>query len=70
MMLKSPINDIHEKLNAKFTDFAGFRMPIYYSSIKNDHLSNRSIYIPDHSIPAFHQAHVQESETATFPGSG
>ena len=41
MVLKSQLNDIHEKLGAKFTDFAGFKMPIYYSSIKDEHITVR-----------------------------
>jgi aminomethyltransferase len=41
MILRSPLNNIHERLNAKFTDFVGFRMPIFYSSIKNEHITVR-----------------------------
>ncbi len=41
MIIKSPLNEIHEKLNAKFTDFVGFRMPTYFSSIKEEHLTVR-----------------------------
>ena len=41
MILRSPLNNVHERLDAKFTDFAGFRMPIFYSSIKNEHINVR-----------------------------
>ncbi len=41
MVLKSPLNDIHNELGAKFTEFAGFEMPIQFSSIKNEHLAVR-----------------------------
>ena len=41
MVKKSPLNHIHEKLGAKFTEFAGFEMPIQYSSIKNEHIAVR-----------------------------
>ncbi|MCK5258266.1 MAG: glycine cleavage system protein T, partial [Thermoplasmatales archaeon] len=41
MVLKSPLNDIHNELGAKFTEFAGFEMPIQFSSIKNEHLTVR-----------------------------
>ena len=41
MAIKSPLNDVHKKLGAKFTEFAGFEMPIYYSSIKDEHLAVR-----------------------------
>jgi len=41
MVLKSPLNDIHNEFGAKFTEFAGFEMPIQFSSIKNEHLTVR-----------------------------
>lgn len=41
MSLKSPLHEIHKKLGAKFTEFAGFEMPIYYTSIKDEHLTVR-----------------------------
>jgi len=41
MVNKSPLNQIHKKLGAKFTEFAGFEMPIYFSSIKDEHLNVR-----------------------------
>jgi aminomethyltransferase len=41
MTLKSPLHDIHKSLGAKFTEFAGFEMPIQYSSIRDEHLTVR-----------------------------
>ena len=41
MTLKSPLIDIHKELGAKFTKFAGFEMPIQFSSIKDEHLTVR-----------------------------
>jgi len=41
MLLKSPLHNIHKSLGAKFTEFAGFEMPIYFSSIKDEHLNVR-----------------------------
>ncbi len=41
MALKSPLNEIHKKLGAKFTDFAGFEMPLQFSSINDEHLAVR-----------------------------
>jgi len=41
MAIKSPLHDIHKKLGARFTEFAGFEMPIQYSSIKDEHLAVR-----------------------------
>ena len=41
MVLRSPLYDIQKELGAKFTEFAGFEMPIQYSSIKDEHLTVR-----------------------------
>ena len=41
MVNKSPLHEIHKKLGGKFTEFAGFEMPLQYSSIKEEHLSVR-----------------------------
>jgi len=41
MVKRSPLHEIHKKLNAKFTEFAGFEMPLQFSSIKDEHLQVR-----------------------------
>jgi len=41
MVSKSPLYNIHKDLGAKFTEFAGFEMPIQFSSIKDEHLAVR-----------------------------
>ena len=41
MTYNSPLHKIHKELKARFTEFAGFEMPIYYSSIKDEHLTVR-----------------------------
>lgn len=42
-MKKVPLNDIHEKeLGAKMTEFAGYWMPVRYSSDKEEHLTVRN----------------------------
>jgi len=41
MVLKSPLHKVHEKMGAKFTEFAGHMMPLYYKSIKEEHLTVR-----------------------------
>ncbi len=41
MVKKSPLHDIHKELGAKFTKFAGFEMPIQYTSIKEEHMAVR-----------------------------
>ncbi len=37
MIKKTPFYDIHEKLNAKIVEFAGYYMPIQYRSITGEH---------------------------------
>ena len=41
-ILKTCLFDEHVKLNAKMEEFAGFEMPIVYSSIKEEHLAVRN----------------------------
>ena len=41
MAIRSPLHDIHKELKAKFTEFAGFEMPLQFSSIKDEHLTVR-----------------------------
>ena len=41
MGIKSPLYAIHKKLGGKFTEFAGYEMPIQYSSIREEHLTVR-----------------------------
>lgn len=41
MTLRSPLHKIHQELGARFTEFAGFQMPIQFSSIKDEHLTVR-----------------------------
>ncbi|MDH7507406.1 MAG: glycine cleavage system protein T, partial [Candidatus Thermoplasmatota archaeon] len=41
MVLRSALFETHKKLGAHFTEFAGFEMPLYFSSIKDEHLTVR-----------------------------
>ncbi|MFH1102113.1 MAG: glycine cleavage system aminomethyltransferase GcvT [Methanobacteriota archaeon] len=41
MVLRSPLYEVQKKLGARFTEFAGFEMPIQYSSILEEHLAVR-----------------------------
>ena len=41
MALRSPLYNIQKDLGAKFIEFAGFEMPIQYSSIKDEHFTVR-----------------------------
>ena len=39
---KVPLNDVHEKLGAKMVPFAGFIMPVRYSSDLDEHMTVRN----------------------------
>ncbi len=41
MVLRSPLYESQVKLGARFTEFAGFEMPIQYSSILEEHMAVR-----------------------------
>jgi aminomethyltransferase len=41
MPLKSPLFSLHDELGATFTNFAGYEMPLQYTSIKDEHLAVR-----------------------------
>jgi len=41
MTNRPPLHKIHKELGARFTEFAGFEMPIQFSSIKEEHLAVR-----------------------------
>ena len=41
MVNRSPLYELQKKLGARFTEFAGFEMPIQYSSIIDEHLAIR-----------------------------
>ncbi len=41
-MKTTPFTDIHKKMGAKMANFAGYHMPISYTSIKNEHLCVRN----------------------------
>jgi len=53
-MKKTRLYSIHEKLGAKIVDFAGFKMPVQYSSIISEHKSVRT------SVGVFDVSHMGE----------
>jgi len=53
-MKKTRFNNIHHKLGAKMVDFAGFEMPVQYSSIIEEHKSVRN------SVGVFDVSHMGE----------
>lgn len=42
MVKQSPLHTVHKELGATFTEFAGFEMPLQFSSIKEEHLAVRT----------------------------
>lgn len=42
-MKHTPLYQVHKSLNAKFTEFGGWEMPLQYSSIVTEHLAVRSL---------------------------
>ncbi len=38
---KTPLNETHKKLGAKMVPFAGWEMPVWYSSVVEEHLATR-----------------------------
>lgn len=51
---KIPLNDLHEKLGGKMVPFAGYNMPVRYSSDKEEHLTVRE------SVGVFDVSHMGE----------
>ena len=57
-MKRTPLYEIHKNLNAKFTEFGGWEMPLQYSSIVKEHLAVRS------SAGLFDLSHMGEIEVS------
>ena len=55
-MKKTVLFDRHEKLNAKIVDFAGYLMPVSYSSVNEEHLHVRN------EVGVFDVSHMGEIE--------
>ncbi|MDE0683997.1 MAG: glycine cleavage system aminomethyltransferase GcvT [Candidatus Poribacteria bacterium] len=55
-MKRTPLYHIHESLNAKFTEFGGWEMPLQYSSIVKEHLAVRM------NVGLFDLSHMGEFE--------
>jgi len=41
VLLKTPLNETHRKMGAKMVPFAGWDMPVWYSSVHEEHLAVR-----------------------------
>ena len=55
-MNRTPLYGVHESLNAKFTEFGGWEMPLQYSSIVKEHLAVRT------TVGLFDLSHMGEFE--------
>lgn len=53
-MKKTKFNSIHKQLKAKLVEFAGFEMPVYYTSISDEHNTVRN------SVGVFDVSHMGE----------
>lgn len=42
MALRTPLWETHQRAGARFTEFAGYEMPVHYGSIQDEHLAVRS----------------------------
>lgn len=62
-LLASPLDAVHERLGAAFTDFAGWRMPVRYTSDLAEHQAVRT------SAGIFDLSHMGEIELSG-PGAG
>ncbi|MDE0324297.1 MAG: glycine cleavage system aminomethyltransferase GcvT [Candidatus Poribacteria bacterium] len=57
-MKRTPLYQVHESLNTKFTEFGGWEMPLQYSSIVKEHLSVRT------NVGLFDLSHMGEIEVS------
>ena len=57
-MKRTSLYEVHKNLDAKFTEFGGWEMPLQYSSIVTEHLSVRSI------VGLFDLSHMGELEVS------
>ena len=55
-MKQTPLYQVHKILNAKFTEFGGWEMPLQYSSIVKEHLAVRT------TVGLFDLSHMGELE--------
>ena len=55
-MKRTPLYQVHRTLNAKFTEFGGWEMPLQYSSIVKEHLAVRT------TVGLFDLSHMGEFE--------
>ncbi len=64
-MIKTPLFEHHVKRGAKMVPFAGYEMPVWYSSIKEEHLSVRN-HVGLFDISHMGLLHVRGKEAFSF----
>ena len=57
-MKRTPLYEVHKNLDAKFTEFGGWEMPLQYSSIVKEHLAVRT------TVGLFDLSHMGELEVS------
>src|SRR5690606_24378155 len=41
-LLKTPLHSLHQELGAKMVEFAGYDMPVWYTSVREEHAAVRT----------------------------
>ncbi|MDH5721012.1 MAG: glycine cleavage system aminomethyltransferase GcvT [Spirochaetia bacterium] len=68
-MLKTPLFNEHQKLKAKISEFAGYQMPIFYTSVKEEYLAvrnNAGIFDISHMCPIFIKSENSKEDIINF----
>ena len=62
-MKKTALHDIHEELNAKMIDFAGYMMPVQYEGVNIEHITvKKNVGVFDVSHMGEFYIHGNEAE--------
>ena len=62
-MKKTALHDIHEELNAKMIDFAGYMMPVQYEGVNIEHITvKKNVGVFDVSHMGEFYIHGDEAE--------
>ncbi len=64
-MRHSPLNQFHDDAKAKMVDFAGWRMPIYYRGIQEEHVHTRT-QVSAFDVSHMGRIHLQGSDVEAF----
>ena len=62
-MKKTALHDVHDKLNAKMIDFAGYMMPVQYEGVNIEHITvKKNVGVFDVSHMGEFYIHGDEAE--------